>query len=260
MHSDAYFTIGKGHNVCQDYALCKENAIFISDGCSSSENTDIGARILPHLVESVTQFRDPDKMLKMMQIARGIANSMGLSSSCLDATLLSCVSVDTLLATTFFGDGVAALRKRDGSIIIRSVELPENAPPYLSYSISPHRAEVYNKDKRTVEIVETKNGIIELEMEFPVQPFLRPITFTDGLQDLDAVFLFSDGIKSFTETNNLGAVIPVSYERVLSELLAIKGYAGEFVKRRAKSFLNNFCKEKGWIHHDDFSMAGLYLK
>ena len=50
-HADAAFTIGKTHAVCQDYALAQNasdtsplRATWLSDGCSSSPHTDIGAR------------------------------------------------------------------------------------------------------------------------------------------------------------------------------------------------------------------------
>ena len=46
VYSDSYFKIGKTHLICQDYALHSEGHISLSDGCSSSPNTDIGSRLL----------------------------------------------------------------------------------------------------------------------------------------------------------------------------------------------------------------------
>jgi hypothetical protein len=45
---------------------------------------------------------------------------------------------------------------------------------------------------------------------------------------------------------------------VVAEMLAIKGFAGEFVTRRAKRFLKDTVA-KGWHHDDDFAVAGIFL-
>jgi hypothetical protein len=50
MKADSYFEIGSTHQVCQDYALAYASDDFayaiMSDGCTSSLNTDIGARLV----------------------------------------------------------------------------------------------------------------------------------------------------------------------------------------------------------------------
>ena len=52
---DSIFKIGKAHSVCQDYAAgityppirdMTYNVIALSDGCSSSLNTDWGSRLI----------------------------------------------------------------------------------------------------------------------------------------------------------------------------------------------------------------------
>ena len=46
---DHYMTIGSSHQVCEDYIISGTEPfpyIILSDGCSSSKDTDIGARIL----------------------------------------------------------------------------------------------------------------------------------------------------------------------------------------------------------------------
>jgi len=52
MNADSYFEIGSTHLVCQDYALSglyKDMCYgIVSDGCSSAENSEIGAQILCH--------------------------------------------------------------------------------------------------------------------------------------------------------------------------------------------------------------------
>jgi len=55
MNDDSIFTIGKTHRICQDYAHTgNKNGMFyaiLSDGCSSSEHTDLGSRIMVKTAE-----------------------------------------------------------------------------------------------------------------------------------------------------------------------------------------------------------------
>ena len=49
--ADAHFSIGKTHRVCEDYAragLLPDGRAFaiVSDGCSSSPDTDFGSRLM----------------------------------------------------------------------------------------------------------------------------------------------------------------------------------------------------------------------
>lgn len=94
-NSDAFFSIGKTHEVCQDYAragdLDGRQFAIVSDGCSSSPDTDFGARAL---VMSAIQCRKEISWLPLVADwtiwhAKDIIKGYGLSPFCLDATLLS---------------------------------------------------------------------------------------------------------------------------------------------------------------------------
>src|SRR5215203_2249321 len=52
MNTDCFFNIGATHSVCQDYVVASPYLI-LSDGCSSSPDTDIGARLLVKAAERV---------------------------------------------------------------------------------------------------------------------------------------------------------------------------------------------------------------
>ena len=70
MNADSVFNIGATHAVCQDYVIARSgettfgspNAgpyIILSDGCSSSPDTDMGARLLVKAMDQ-TLIRSPD--------------------------------------------------------------------------------------------------------------------------------------------------------------------------------------------------------
>ena len=53
MNTDFYCEIGDSHVACEDYALAgkiNDNISYaiVADGCSSSPNVDVGARVLAH--------------------------------------------------------------------------------------------------------------------------------------------------------------------------------------------------------------------
>ena len=60
MKADAYFEIGATHLVCQDYALAFANNEYayaiVSDGCTSSPNTDIGARLISVIAKDAINY------------------------------------------------------------------------------------------------------------------------------------------------------------------------------------------------------------
>ena len=76
---------------------------------------------------------------------------------------------------------------------------------------------------------------------------------SESLDTIQGVFLFSDGLQTFRDADN--NLVPVA--DVLEQLLAIKSTRGEFLKRRCKKFFGKFCRDNGWHHDDDFSVAGI---
>jgi hypothetical protein len=56
MNCDSYFELGTNHEHCQDYVIhgCVNNYCFLigSDGCSSSAQSDVGARLLCHTAKA----------------------------------------------------------------------------------------------------------------------------------------------------------------------------------------------------------------
>lgn len=164
MSTDKFFTIGKTHNVCQDYALSGEhNGIsyaIVSDGCSSSPDTDFGARFLAKSCEQQILRGHNFNGERIIYEASGIARQIGLPETCLDATLI-CAIKDNNDAIKIYmhGDGVILGKYCDGSIhydntifIIFCIKLPfEYSIIYIGEVRShshkqPRKSQVPSKD------------------------------------------------------------------------------------------------------------------
>lgn len=263
MNADAYFTIGKEHAaktpfVCQDYAaVMGPGRVVLADGCSSSRHTDFGARLLCRLGAQLGPNKAP-------RAAEPILATLGLPTQCLDATLLLArwreeeQDVRVLLA----GDGVVVARRRSGGYFLVLSEFPSGAPRYLSYDLDPARRAQYVQEFGGVQKITTTYQGGVTEQVFPLlDEDLAVPEFTFPAAEFDLVLVMSDGATSFQRPKSADApwiTEPVPLVEVVEEMLAIKGYAGVFVAKRALRFLKD-AHAKGWHHSDDFAVAGIYL-
>ncbi len=67
MNTDCFYSIGHSHKVCEDYALSGTIGdtlayAVVCDGCSSSKQVDVGARLLAHntVVELEAWWKDKE--------------------------------------------------------------------------------------------------------------------------------------------------------------------------------------------------------
>src|ERR1035437_4055613 len=126
MHCDSCLISGKGHPICQDYALCGEVSgnkfCLVSDGCSSSKDSDMGARFLAHAAKNtLSTFWDiehEDYFRLTLGLAIQYAKSMGLDRTCLDATLLTMIETGIGVHVAQFGDGMIVRKKKDGDLVV----------------------------------------------------------------------------------------------------------------------------------------------
>lgn len=258
MNTDTFFTMGKQHNVCQDYAIASRDMVVLSDGCSSSPHTDVGVRLLCQMVV----LHGPDEGLRK---ASEIREMMGLPPESLDATLLLARwnSSTRSVQVSVHGDGLVVARRRDGTHLVIDTSYPSGAPLYPSYDVDPVRRERYAKEFGTRRLTTTYDNGTKVETETTVlgeNGWSSPaVTHEFYADQFDLVLLLSDGVHTFrSPVGLLGVPESVPLAAVIGEMLAIKGFAGEFITRRAKKFLKDITA-KGWHHDDDFSVAALHI-
>jgi hypothetical protein len=286
MNADSAFQIGASHAVCQDYSLAvgsltpapasKSGSQFtpyvvLSDGCSSSPDTDTGARLLVKAAEQAllgrdaSRARDPSEMHK--EAARRAllwARRVGLRPQAVDATLLTAHLDGDKLILGCTGDGVICLQSADGMIDVYSISYPSGYPRYPVYTHQPERLLAWEDVERSgKEVKHFRSASIEspLRLKDAAHSDRPTEVFTARASDYTYAALFSDGIHSFysaeqTATGRSVAAIPM--EEVLRDLVSFKSVRGTFVERRLNRFLKD-CRARGWQHADDLAFGALYL-
>lgn len=284
MNTDCYFTTGKIHSVCQDYALAINDIhpfAILSDGCGSSKFTDIGSRILTHALAKGFHESNLDSFIKnfnwhtfydyfdghlkkTLSVADFIRASLYLPSECLDATLLAIYPLFNEALVLFVGDGVFAyLTKDKKKIIVYDIEYKTNAPEYLSYDLDLFRKKAFLKEFSSVKTLtkyyialDSGESKISKESENDLQD--KFLYWRLPFDEFSSLVLFSDGLKSFRK-EAFDAQQQISFLELIPEFLNFKSMAGTFIRRRAKRCLENLSSRK-IIHLDDFSIAGLHVE
>jgi hypothetical protein len=292
MNADSTFHIGASHAVCQDYSLAGEAStpsaraegfeatqgerrpyVILSDGCSSSADTDIGARLLVKAAEQAlgelgeSQPCDPAQMhAEAARRALRWAELLGLPPQAVDATLLTAQLDGEELVIGCSGDGVVCLQTRAGALDVYSISYASNYPLYPAYAHQPARLLALScagAGRISKEVQHFRSASLEERLR-PCGAFVRDSpteVFNVKAADYKYAAIFSDGVHSFfdagrAEAGGKGSAVPL--EEVLPGLISFKSTRGAFVGRRVKMFLRD-CLHKGWRHADDLSMGALHL-
>jgi len=155
MKTDSAFQIGKTHDICEDFALtgsfksAGDDAYYaiVSDGCSSSPNTDLGSRLLSfsianELKQLYTNSSERYKISKKLRNlsddlciarARSSIQSLNLPQDSLDATALIAYTEPGKTEIAIKGDGCVAIGLKDKRTLIVNVEFISSFPFYLNY-------------------------------------------------------------------------------------------------------------------------------
>jgi hypothetical protein len=275
MNTDEHFLIGKSHEVCEDYALSykdKERAILVlSDGCSSSDDTDVGARILCHNAMrtlrqtgyNITSYGDLKE--EVIDLSIQTIDSMGLDITCLNATLLTVYnSTDSdFIDVYIYGDGVLITKYiGDDNIYIQQAEFTTNAPYYPIYAFDKAIADDISMHKEYKRVYGQENSLSwsQFGLDDPLQPFDYPTYCIIHKKNLEWLAIASDGLTSFINedhtSENVGERIDLT--TIVKDLLDFKGIKGKFVKRRLKRYLKDMNK-KQIRNFDDVSLAVMHM-
>ena len=266
IHVDGYTTIGRSHKVCEDYVVLGKDHVVLSDGCSSSPKTDVGARLLAHAMDNILSCSGGEYMGDMsgtmaIHDASLCLGILGLDGRCLDATLLYMLidrDRDRVHVTTF-GDGNILCLYRNGKVSCCNTTYSHNAPAYLSYRGDKSRREAYRQ--MAGEVLHRISSRPTENREWRLDDFQslessvsRGGCMMEPVSEIRAIMIASDGIESFYDQS--GNQIPL--HDVINEIVEFKHFGPGFLQRRMGSrrgVINTFAK-MGITHADDISIAG----
>jgi hypothetical protein len=268
MNADSVFNIGATHAVCQDYVIARGPYVILSDGCSSSPDTDIGARLLVRaLVQTLEKSGTSEACELHMESARlalGWAALMGVPAEAVDATLMSAHVCGEELIVAGSGDGVIVLESKTGVLDVHAISSPAGYPFYPAYVHQPERLAAMVENERSVK------ELSHFRRDSPDVPLrLLDVTTSESLTEVFRLNVFdykyaavaSDGLHSFfhtqpTPTGN--RLQSVSVSDVLNQFWSFKNSHGAFVERRMKKFTKD-AEARSWHHADDLSIGVIHL-
>lgn len=292
MNQDNAFIIGTTHHICQDYAIGgqflfqdKKNLYtVICDGCSSSQYSDFGARLLSIgvkneleklFVSGVEWDFDP---MSCVNFAQPVLKQIGLPEESLDATVMAASVSEFGGFALNYGDGVIAIADNYGNIYVVSVEYTDSYPFYLNYTLNAERLDNWEDkhDKRKVTISAIrKDGSFQVlnedmkalscfdndNIHIRNESKRTFVFFNNTEKAIKYIAIMSDGIRSFyslEDTESSRTNVPLNYHDVLKDLLSFKNFNGEFVQRRLNRFTKD-CQKKNWFHSDDLSLGVIHI-
>jgi len=299
-NTDHYIEQGSGHAQCEDYALSgiyrSVPYIIVSDGCGSSDQTDVGARLTAHSFKAaLASFLDSrvgsvqavgerelhhELRSRTLVRIRRAAETLRVPLTACDATLLAAFVLDGKCRLFRSGDGTIIFKNKQGFEAIHT-EYADNTPYYLSYLLDARRNDAY---QGRVEIghVHVKQMVWDQQFRQTAARTIarvdrKPQWFCLDAEDLEWVIVTSDGLSSYAQDpykgtgtfkgtgkencdkgNDKGTGKENSgFERILQRVAGFKSFNGNFVERRMKR-LQKECGKEGMVHYDDVSVAAIY--
>lgn len=257
MHADWFFTIGKAHNVCEDYALSEGNLAFVSDGCSSSRHTDLGARLLVHAARTLLK-KEYDWEYKefgkaAISTAATFLKSLEMGYECLYATLIVAYLLPSgQIKVRMYGDGVIIGIGKD---LVTTIEasFTNNMPYYLAYEIDSKSRKLYEQCSNEITLVQSVNGKI---VDTKVIKHDSPVEYVFDPEVFSTILISSDGLSSFEDTRTRSLVDILTITKLVTDFKVMKG---EFLKRRLNRVLVDLATNK-IFSFDDIGVAAIHLK
>lgn len=281
-NTDIFLKIGDNHKVCEDYVLCGEASegrkfLIVSDGCSSSKNTDMGSRIIAHVTKKflMDRFADnrPHEMPEagfmgsaIIHSAKLAASMLRMNTACLDATLVIGIldPVKNWFYVYAYGDMAILTKYSDEKLQIidieytSEIESSQNAPYYLSYQLDDLRDIIYH-DMKIDKIIRTrtkyKGGTEVIDDTSRVAyDYVHPIIL--DANQIKSILICSDGFSSFIQPGENG-MVKSDPCTIAQEFTSFKNFRGEFLKRRIKRALSDLEQTYKASHYDDLSIGAI---
>lgn len=264
--TDSFFTIGRSHQVCEDYCISGEEPlpyVALSDGCSSSKNTDVGARLLCHknlpiLANLVEKNLDSSKMITSLISFPDRFLPIGMNNDMLDCTLSLCYAngKEGKIRTLVYGDGVI-VESSSGRMCLIEIKYLDNMPYYISYFTNEKKQHLYEEHFSDIyprtKLVLVNNKLAAVSGEDYKELCNIPYVCNSDMGTIDWVLIASDGLNSFKNVKT-GEAIPL--RDVVEKFTNFKVKKGEFVKRTAKKALKELAKQNIYPM-DDISLGCL---
>jgi len=254
LYFDSHFSIGRTHLVCEDYArrgISTFPWVMVSDGCSASEDSDIGSRLLTLAAQKclsqlngLPNYHNFGK--QVISHAAKLAHNLNLPDNALDATLLLAIAKGRMVYIYIYGDGFIVLKDQKQQWQTIEISFTQNAPFYLSYWLHEDYRQTYQNlcnESNTLKIQDNQKSIL--------YPFDKSVQYVFSLDDYPLIGIVSDGLSKFVNMVDYKAI---STETLLPILFDFPSLAGSFVKRRLPAVLRNLEKEN-ILPFDDFSMG-----
>lgn len=278
IHTDHHFQIGEWHlrsgTPCQDYALSETDGHIafgiVSDGCSCAGSTDIGARLLTSA--TAIALREIREFKETIAPETAVGYVRARQKEILDASRsLLRIGQDDLLATCIHayvdeeraivlvqGDGVVALRLRNGNIIAHRFEWDGNMPFYPAYRngqldgfVKAHGADI--DAERLTEECFVSDGTREWKPFFSARRHalkagMEGIRIDIGpelLAETEFIAVFTDGVTQIDH---------IDWKDAVGEFLAFRHMAGAFAKRRVMRGTEGM-RKAGSVQQDDIACA-----
>lgn len=272
---DSFTSVGKTHHTCEDYSLVVNSPyplILVSDGCSSSKNTDVGARLLAlttkrQFYAAMTYRILPEKPdffgRAIIESTYIVADELGLNRSALDATLLLAYVESGLVHFIAFGDGYLIIKSKTGHDKFIQLSYKQNAPYYLTVHENPdiqtewqHVYPDNELEAKTYHYFKSLNPF-DAKFGYSTLPWDKPFfTFAFQVDDVEMAMVSSDGIGTFCRGDDRMLIPP---EDIVDEMMDVKVKNGEFIKRRMKKMLEKHARENTF-NLDDVSVAAMIFE
>ena len=261
MQIDTFLEIGNQHKVCEDYIVAGYDPvpyIILSDGCSTANNSEMGSRILCHLAKQYLKYNQAElndiDYWKLghwvIHNAEQTARQLGLSISCLTATLTVAYYINGQMRIMMYGDGSFIKMFDSENFDITTIEYSNNAPYYLVYLIDNNRHDLYDQKSPVKKV----NYIYpDGSTDFDEFAYDNPFDMRVSMNPMEGILIASDGIDSF-----LQGTTSIPAQDVIPTFIAFKNIKGEFLKRRLNKQMKVYGRNN--IGHFDDLSVGAFLK